>query len=70
MNKGSVRGLEIDYVDRKGQVNPIEVNATVLRMAEGDRIITLCRDITGRSTRSRRSSRPGQQLRNLWRMSV
>jgi len=45
---GAVRNLEIDYVDRKGRITPIEVNATVWRGSEGPVVVTLCRDITER----------------------
>ncbi len=45
---GFVRDLIIDYVDRKGIVTPIEINATVVTTDEGPRIICLCRDITDR----------------------
>lgn len=45
---GSVRNLEIEYVDGEGRLTPIEINGTVLQTAEGVRIVTLCRDITER----------------------
>ena len=31
--KGSVRNLEIDYVDADGKITPIEINATVFEMS-------------------------------------
>jgi diguanylate cyclase (GGDEF)-like protein/PAS domain S-box-containing protein len=45
---GFIRNLVIDYVDKNGQITPIEINATVI--VEGDfvQIISLCRDITER----------------------
>jgi PAS domain S-box-containing protein len=48
MERGFVHNLEIDYVNKDGKVIPVEINATVLPMAEGTRIVTLCRDITER----------------------
>jgi PAS domain S-box-containing protein len=46
--RGSVRNLEIDYVDRAGQITPVELNATVLGAGPRALILTLCRDITER----------------------
>jgi PAS domain S-box-containing protein len=48
MERGFVHNLEIDYVTGEGKVIPVEINATVLPMAEGTRIVTLCRDISER----------------------
>ena len=45
---GFVRNLEIDYVDKSGNVTPIEINATVVSMSGGTCIVTLCRDTTER----------------------
>ncbi len=45
---GFVRNLEIDYKDAKGKVTPIEINATVVNIRGVNRILTLCRDISGR----------------------
>ncbi|MBF0505511.1 MAG: PAS domain S-box protein [Nitrospirae bacterium] len=45
---GFVRNLEIDYVDKESKITPLEINATVLRTSETDRILTVCRDITER----------------------
>ncbi len=46
--KGFVRNLEVDYVDKKGKITPIEINATVIRSEQGSTIVTLCRDISER----------------------
>ncbi|MBU1693497.1 MAG: PAS domain S-box protein, partial [Verrucomicrobia bacterium] len=46
--QGFVRNLEIDYVNRSGQVTPIEINATVVGSGGSARILSLCRDITER----------------------
>lgn len=48
MERGFVHNLEIDYVNKAGKFTPVEMNATVLPMAEGTRIVTLCRDISER----------------------
>jgi two-component system, cell cycle sensor histidine kinase and response regulator CckA len=48
LERGSVRNLELDYVNADGKLTPIEINATVLKTAEGSRIVTLCRDISAR----------------------
>ncbi|OGL38286.1 MAG: hypothetical protein A2042_09110 [Candidatus Schekmanbacteria bacterium GWA2_38_11] len=46
--QGFVRNLEMDYVDKKGKITPIEINATVIETQEGKRILSLCRDIKER----------------------
>ena len=48
IQQGFVRNLEIDYVDKHGKTTPIEINATVIQTDKGQRILILCRDITGR----------------------
>ncbi|MDQ5985551.1 MAG: Sensor histidine kinase RcsC [Syntrophus sp. SKADARSKE-3] len=48
LQKGHIRNLEIDYVDAKGNITPIEINATFIETEGMIQIITLCRDITKR----------------------
>ncbi|MBU4233385.1 MAG: PAS domain S-box protein [Desulfobacterales bacterium] len=48
LQQGYVRGLEIDYVDEKGRITPIEINATVITTGKSSQIVSLCRDITER----------------------
>jgi PAS domain S-box-containing protein len=48
MQQGYVRNLELDYVDKHGKATPIEINATMIQSEKGERILTLCRDITER----------------------
>jgi PAS domain S-box-containing protein len=48
VEQGFVRNLEIDYVIPSGQVINVEINATVLRVSGGLRILSLCRNITDR----------------------
>jgi PAS domain S-box-containing protein len=43
-----VRNLEIDYTDRRGQITPIEINATYIPLKKGGRILCLCRDVSER----------------------
>jgi len=45
---GNVRNLEIDYIDKKGVITPIEINGTVVQTEEGVVILSLCRDISDR----------------------
>ena len=45
---GYIRNLEIDYMDSRGKVTPIEINATVVEIKGALQIVTLCRDITER----------------------
>jgi PAS domain S-box-containing protein len=48
LQQGYVRGLEIDYVDKKGQITPVEINGTVVKIGQSFQIVALCRDITAR----------------------
>jgi signal transduction histidine kinase len=50
---GSVRGLEVDYVHPDGTVVPVEINASTLGVGDDLKILTLCRDITGRKRQER-----------------
>lgn len=45
---GCIRDLEITYIDKSGSRTHVEINATVVETEEPPRILTLCRDITGR----------------------
>ena len=46
--KGSVKNLEIDFVNDAGELTPVEINAAVIQTDMGPRILGLCRDITER----------------------
>jgi len=48
IKKGYIKNLEIDYVDSKGNVTPIEINATSIEIEGRIQTITICRDITER----------------------
>jgi PAS domain S-box-containing protein len=45
---GYVRNLEVDYSNQRGQITPIEINATVVTIGGTPRIVALCRDISER----------------------
>ena len=45
---GQVRNLEVDFVDRGGNITPVEINASALHVGESVRLLALCRDIRGR----------------------
>jgi len=47
-DKGYIRNLEVDYMDAKGDVTPIEINATCIEIEGKTHTITICRDITRR----------------------
>jgi PAS domain S-box-containing protein len=48
LKAGTIRNLEIDYINAQGEVLPIEINATVVEKEGVKQILTLCRDITER----------------------
>ncbi|MEI6808544.1 MAG: PAS domain S-box protein, partial [bacterium] len=43
---GLIRNFTTEYINRSGQITPIEINATVTGEGESLRIVSLCRDIT------------------------
>ncbi len=45
---GSLRHLQLDYVDGQGEFTPVELNATVVQGEEQLEILTICQDISGR----------------------
>ena len=59
IQQGSVWGLEIDYVDKDGNITPVEINATV---DEHGRIVSLCRDISERREAEQTLERKTQEL--------
>jgi PAS domain S-box-containing protein len=60
-DKGYIRNLEIDYVDAKGNVTPIEINATCMKIEGKTYTITICRDITRRK-QMEAALREGEEL--------
>jgi diguanylate cyclase (GGDEF)-like protein/PAS domain S-box-containing protein len=45
---GFIRNMVIDYVDAKGRITPVEINATTVGVGDSLRIVSLCRDVTER----------------------
>jgi len=45
---GYIRNLEIDFLNKKGHVTPVEINSSLLITESGGRIMSLCRNITQR----------------------
>jgi two-component system sporulation sensor kinase A len=65
VRRGQVRGLEIDYQKPDGTIQPIEVNASVIRHDSGDIILTLCQDILNRRQTEERLKVNEQKYRFL-----
>jgi diguanylate cyclase (GGDEF)-like protein/PAS domain S-box-containing protein len=51
--RGSMRNLEIDYVDRDGNMTPVEINASVVTTEGASRFLCLSRDISRRKQAER-----------------
>ncbi len=65
VEQGSIRNLEIRYVNSQGQETPIEINATCLQTPEGLRLISLCRDIAERKRAEEELFNSRQMLRTV-----
>jgi PAS domain S-box-containing protein len=65
LSRGFVRNLEIDYINKREQLTPIEINATVLRTADSLKIVALCRDITERKQNEQKIRRLNRILFTL-----
>ena len=50
---GRIRNLEIHYMDKRGRLTPVEIDATVVRGAGKPTILSLCRDISERKKNER-----------------
>lgn len=61
---GAVRCLEIDYVGPEGLFIPVEINATMVWIPEGPKILALCKDITER----RDVERAHREMENLFHL--
>ncbi len=48
LKEGYINNLEIDYVDSRGNIVPVEINARLLEEDGASRIFSLCHDITRR----------------------
>ena len=60
--RGYVRNLEIDYVDARGRITPIEINASVVETDGQTRVLYLSRDITERRKSDRDLRRSHDEL--------
>ncbi|NMB77958.1 MAG: PAS domain S-box protein [Methanomicrobiales archaeon] len=60
LERGFVRGLEIDYLRPDGTIQPVEINASVFHGESRDIVLTICRDIADR----KRTNVALQQARN------
>jgi two-component system, cell cycle sensor histidine kinase and response regulator CckA len=65
LERGQVRGLEIDYVDAQGRTTPIELNATVVGQGASAQILTLCRDISGRKRAEQKRRQREERFRAI-----
>ncbi len=65
LEQGSIRNLEIRYVDAEGRTTPIEINATVVGSGDSLRVLSLCRDITARKRAEEELERNVTLLRSL-----
>ena len=70
VEQGYVRNLEIDYINRSGQITPIELNATVLGSGYSARILSLCRDITDRRRTEQKLKESEKKYRNIFEHAV
>ncbi len=66
--QGTVRGLEVDYVDRTGKRTPVEINATRVQTGTESQVLTLCRDISERRQAEFERRRLEEQLAQAQKM--
>jgi diguanylate cyclase (GGDEF)-like protein/PAS domain S-box-containing protein len=65
IEQGYVKNLEIDYVNRIGQITPIEINASVIGSGNSAKIFSLCRDVTKRKQDEKALRESEEQYRML-----
>jgi diguanylate cyclase (GGDEF)-like protein/PAS domain S-box-containing protein len=65
IEQGYVKNLEIDYVNRIGQITPIEINASVIGSGDSAKIFSLCRDITERKQAEKALRESEERYRTL-----
>jgi two-component system cell cycle sensor histidine kinase/response regulator CckA len=70
MRDGIIQGLELDYKGADGRITPVEIYATVEGAGDDLRIMSLCRDITGRKLAEEERSRLESQLRQSQKMEA
>ncbi|MBF0531123.1 MAG: CHASE domain-containing protein, partial [Deltaproteobacteria bacterium] len=66
IERKSVRNLEVDYVQSDGRIVPLEINATMMEMAGGSKIVSLCRDITSRRQAERALRQSEEKYRRIY----
>jgi PAS domain S-box-containing protein len=69
LKKGYIKNLEIDYVDSKGSIIPIEINATYMESEGVVQILTLCRDITERKRAEAALQQSEEKFSTIFRLS-
>jgi len=62
--QGFVRNLVVDYVDVRGHVTPVELNASLLRSSRDATIVTICRDVSERRYAEASLERSERQYRS------
>ena len=62
LERGVLRDLEIDFLHPRGHVLPVEINTTAVPTGEGNRLLTLCHDITGRLQTRRELQNASREL--------
>ena len=67
LEKGFIRNLEIQYLDKTGKITPVEINATVVQADTGLQIMSLCRDISERKRKEEELASHRDHLEELVR---
>ncbi|MBF0547645.1 MAG: PAS domain S-box protein [Candidatus Riflebacteria bacterium] len=65
VSTGHIRNLEIDYIDLKGSITSVEINATTILRNGKPEIITLCRDISQRRQAKKAKDLLEERFRSL-----
>ena len=69
LKTGAVKNLELNYAGPDGLTTAIEINGTVVQMAKGPAILSLCRDITLRKRTESALVRQEALYRTLFELS-
>jgi PAS domain S-box-containing protein len=70
LDRGYIRNLEIGYRDSRGNMIPVEVNATVVEKEGVKRILSLCRDISDRKKAENEQLRLQERLQRAEKMEA
>lgn len=68
--EGFIRNFEIDYIDKNGNITPVEINATVIETETGVKIISLCRDISERKRSEKILKSSEEKYRNIFENAI